>query len=73
MRVDTSPPVINKKPPKLAIIKPIIFMEFNFSSKKYKDKIVIATGANKHTNRAGSEGPINWIAVYWLRKIKIHL
>ena len=30
--------------------------------------MVITIGANKHTNKAGNEGPIIFIAEYWAKK-----
>jgi hypothetical protein len=63
-----SPPVTNKKPPIVAIVKPKILKTFNFSLKKSRARIVIIIGVIKHTNKAGSEGPIISIAEYWARK-----
>jgi len=68
VRVVKSPPVIKKNPPIVASKKPIIFNEFNFSLKKVKAKIVIITGAKRHTINAGSEGPIISMALYCARK-----
>ena len=63
-----SPPVIKKNPPIVASKKPIIFIEFNFSLKKVKARMVIITGAKRHTINAGREGPIISMALYWARK-----
>ena len=62
-----SPPVTRKKDPIVAIQKPMIFTLFKLSWKIIMAKIEIIIGANKHTNKAGSEGPINLIAEYWTR------
>lgn len=70
VRVVKSPPVIKKNPPIVANKKPIIFNEFNFSLKKVKAKIVIITGAKRHTINAGREGPIISMALYCARKNK---
>lgn len=62
------PPVTKKNPPIEAIINPMILRLVNFSLKKIKANRVIITGANKHTNKAGKEGPIKFIALYWAKK-----
>ena len=68
VRFVKSPPVIKKNPPIVASKKPIIFIEFNFSLKKVKAKMVIITGAKRHTINAGREEPIISMALYWARK-----
>jgi hypothetical protein len=64
VRVFRLPPVIRRNPPSDATINPNIFLKFSFSLKNIKAKIVMTTGANKHTNKAGNEGPIISIAEY---------
>ena len=59
-----SPPVTNKKPPKVAITNPINLIRVNFSLKKIKAKMVINTGDKRQTNKAGKDGPIKSIAEY---------
>ena len=67
-RVAKSPPVTKRNPPIDAIKNPTILRMLNFSLKNIKANIVITNGANRHTNKAGREGPNKSIAVYWAKK-----